>query len=107
LGTVLRSNLREADQVNYIGKEAWKTLICIRRNRISNTKGIANTSLVSYILEYMAQCWDSFHHGPGVYSVSNRNEYQKIFMGDKAQPFSEAGNLIANSEQSIKAIEVP
>jgi hypothetical protein len=37
------------------------------------------------------------HYGPGVYSASNRNEYQKIFLG-KAQ---KADNLTAVCEPIV------
>jgi hypothetical protein len=34
------------------------------------------------------------HHGPGAYSASNRNEYQKIF-GGKVRPVRKADNVAA------------
>jgi hypothetical protein len=42
--------------------------------------------------------------GPGVYSVSNRNEYQKQknnVSGVKVRPVSEADNLIAICEPTV------
>ena len=33
------------------------------------------------------------HCGPGVDSASNRNEYQKYFLGDKKRPVHRADNL--------------
>jgi hypothetical protein len=33
------------------------------------------------------------HHESGVGSASNRNEYQKMFLGSKARPASKSDNL--------------
>jgi hypothetical protein len=41
------------------------------------------------------------HHGPEVYSDSNRNEYQKIFLGCKTRPARKADNLTAICEPII------
>jgi hypothetical protein len=41
------------------------------------------------------------HHGPKVYSASNRNEYQKISLGDKERPARKAENLTAISEPTV------
>jgi hypothetical protein len=37
------------------------------------------------------------HYGPRVDSASNKNEYQKIFLGSKARPAGKANNLTAIS----------
>jgi hypothetical protein len=42
--------------------------------------------------------------GPGVYSASKRNEYQKqekMFLGNKVQPVRKADNLTANCEPIV------
>jgi hypothetical protein len=42
--------------------------------------------------------------GPGVYSVSNRNEYQKqklMFLGSRARPMRKAHKLTAISELTV------
>jgi hypothetical protein len=36
-----------------------------------------------------------------VYSASNTNEYQKIFLGDKARPARDAENLTAIFEPNV------
>jgi hypothetical protein len=35
------------------------------------------------------------HHGPGIYSASNRNVYQKIFLWSKAGPTGKVENVSA------------
>jgi hypothetical protein len=39
-----------------------------------------------------------YRYGPGVDWASNRNEYQKIFLGDEMLPVRKADNLITISE---------
>jgi hypothetical protein len=66
LGIILCSDLILADQVNYTVKKAWKALhftMCTLKNRNSNTKSLAYTSLVRPILEYGAACWDPYRKG--------------------------------------------
>jgi hypothetical protein len=38
---------------------------------------------------------------PGVYSYTNRNEYQKMFLGSKALPARKADNLTAICEPDV------
>jgi hypothetical protein len=49
--------------------------------------------------------------GPGVYSASNRNEYQElikiIFLGGKARPARKADNLTAIYEPIVKVMWDP
>jgi hypothetical protein len=40
-------------------------------------------------------------YGPGVYSASNRNECQKMFLGSRARPARKADNLIAICEPIV------
>jgi hypothetical protein len=66
LGTILRSDLSWADQVNLTVKKAWKALhftMCILKKGNSSTKSLAYTSLVRPILEYKAACWDPYRKG--------------------------------------------
>jgi hypothetical protein len=61
LGTILRSDLCWADQVNLTVKKAWKALhftMRILKKGNSSTKSLAYTSLVRPILEYGAASWD-------------------------------------------------
>jgi hypothetical protein len=41
------------------------------------------------------------HYALGVDSASNRNEYQKIFLGEKERPARKANNLTAISEPIV------
>jgi hypothetical protein len=47
--------------------------------------------------------------GPGVYSASNRNEYQrqKMFLGSRPRPVRKTGNLIAISEPTVWKTQDP
>jgi len=66
LGIILRSELSWADQVNYTVKKAWKALLFTMRilqKGNSNTKSLADMSLVRPILEYGAACWDPYRKG--------------------------------------------
>jgi hypothetical protein len=66
LGIILLGDLSWADQVNYAVKKAWKALhftVRILKNRNSNTKSLAYTSLVRPIREYGAACWDPYREG--------------------------------------------
>jgi hypothetical protein len=55
LAIIVCSNLRWADQVNYVMKTACKALLILKGN--SDTKSLAYTSPVHPILEYgMASC---------------------------------------------------
>jgi hypothetical protein len=66
LGIILRSYLSSADEVNYTAKKAWKALrftTHILKTGNSNTKSLADTSLVGPFLEYGAACWDPFRKG--------------------------------------------
>jgi hypothetical protein len=46
------------------------------------------------------------HHGSGVYSASNRNEYRKIF-GDRERPACKANNLMAIHEPIVETMWSP
>jgi len=51
---------------NYTARKAWKALhftMRIAKQRNSNTKSLAYTSLVRPILEHGAACWDPFREG--------------------------------------------
>jgi hypothetical protein len=41
------------------------------------------------------------HYGPGVDSASNRNEYQKMFIGSKEWPARKADDFAAIYEQIV------
>jgi len=71
LGTIFRSDLSWADQVNYTVKMAWMVLHFIMRifkKGNSSTKSLAYTTLVRPILEYGAACWDPYREGQ-IYSL--------------------------------------
>jgi hypothetical protein len=64
----------------------------------------AERSRVRFTIKYLHFLFFSIYAiflvalGPGAYSVSNRNEYQKekkMFMGNKARPVHETDNLTA------------
>jgi hypothetical protein len=66
LGTILRSDLGWADQVNCTARKVWKALnftTRILKKCNSNTKSVANMSIVRSILEYGAACWDPYREG--------------------------------------------
>jgi hypothetical protein len=66
MGTILRSDLSWADQVNLTVKKAWEALhftIRILKKRNSSTKSLAYTSLVPPIPEYGVACWDPYRKG--------------------------------------------
>jgi hypothetical protein len=62
----------------------------------------AYVSQTRYFIFFPAQFTRSFqpHYGLGVYSASNRNEYQKIFLS-KAGPARKADNVIAICEPIV------
>jgi len=66
LGTILRSELSLADQVNYTVKKVWKALHFTKRILLkgnTSTKSLAYMSLIRLILEYGAACWDPYREG--------------------------------------------
>jgi hypothetical protein len=66
LGTILRSDLSWAVQVNLTVKKTWKALrftMRILKKMNSSTKSLAYTSLVHPILEYGVACWDPYRKG--------------------------------------------
>ena len=63
LGIIIRSDLSQADPVNYTVQKAWMTLNFIMRivkKGNKNTKNLAYKSLVRPILEYGVACWDPY-----------------------------------------------
>jgi hypothetical protein len=47
------------------------------------------------------------HYGPGVYSASNRNKYQKVFLGGKARLARKTDDLTVVYEPSVSAMWEP
>jgi hypothetical protein len=64
--------------------------------------GVKHRNFTFYFTEVIKclQCTYSFqpHYGPGVDTISNRNEYEKIFLGSKALPAFKAENITVHCE---------
>ena len=66
LGIIIRSDLNQADHVNYTLRKAWKALhftMRILKKGNNNTKRLAYSALLRPILEYGVVCWDPQREG--------------------------------------------
>jgi hypothetical protein len=68
-------------------------------NATSRTVVGSNPNDIIEIFQFTKSC--QLHHGPGVYSASNRNEYQKNISGGKERPACKADKLLATCEPIV------